>query len=582
MKILQRYIIREHVGPLVFALAALTSLLLLNQVAKQFGNLVGKGLSWGVIGEFFLLSIPFIIAMTLPMAVLVSTLYAFSRLAAENEITALKASGIGLSRLIRPVLYGAAVISAIMMTFNDQILPRANHRLRTLQSDIGRKKPTFALKEQVINEVSPGRLFLRAGRIEESSDALREITIYDMTDPGRRRTIYADSGRMALASNLQDLEMTLFSGYSQEIPRANSTELQRLYYTVDLIRVRGVANGFERDTNDAYKSDREMSICEMQRAVGQSATEVSRARTELADVLANATHRVATGATLRNAPKSALARQPGLSIGTAYCRYVLPVFATKPALAAEPADAAPPALALAQGTPTPEGTQTPQAPRPPRGAAPVPGSGMAANPALLPRGLRRMPRGVDSARAAAATAAGLAAPSPVIAPAANFVTQPVETFASVIAQADVMRSRITDARESMSRYEVEIQKKFALSAACVVFVLLGAPIALRFPRGGVGLVIGVSLGVFALYYVGLIMGETLADKLILSPFVAMWLANVIFTLVGLYFLWLVRKTGATARGGDMSEMWDSMRSWLAQRARAVGIHLDRRHRAPST
>src|SRR5688500_7656575 len=153
---------KEHVGPLVFALTALTSLLLLNYIAKRFGDLVGKGLPWTVIGEFFLLSIPFTVAMTLPMAVLVATLYAWSRLAAENEIMALKASGVGMMRVMSPVLIGAAVIAAGMLFFNDQILPRANHRLRVLQTDILQKKPTFALREQVINEVSPGRLFLRA------------------------------------------------------------------------------------------------------------------------------------------------------------------------------------------------------------------------------------------------------------------------------------------------------------------------------------------------------------------------------------------------------------------------------------
>ena len=75
---------------------------------------------------------------------------------------------------------------------------------------------------------------------------------------------------------------------------------------------------------------------------------------------------------------------------------------------------------------------------------------------------------------------------------------------------------------------IEIQKKFSLAAACIVLVLVGAPIALRFPRGGVGLVIGVSFVVFAVYYVGLIGGEALANKNIISPFWAMWAGNIIF------------------------------------------------------
>ena len=69
MKIINRYILKEHVGPFVFALSATTSLLLLQYIARRFGDLVGKGLSWQVIAEFFLLSIPFTVAMTIPMAV---------------------------------------------------------------------------------------------------------------------------------------------------------------------------------------------------------------------------------------------------------------------------------------------------------------------------------------------------------------------------------------------------------------------------------------------------------------------------------------------------------------------------------
>ena len=98
MKIVSRYILKEHLGPLAFAVSALTSLLLLNFVAKRLGDLVGKGLPWQVITEFLVLSVPFTLAMTLPMAVLVATLHAFSRLASENEITAFKASGVSMQR----------------------------------------------------------------------------------------------------------------------------------------------------------------------------------------------------------------------------------------------------------------------------------------------------------------------------------------------------------------------------------------------------------------------------------------------------------------------------------------------------
>src|SRR3989454_12788830 len=86
--------------------------------------------------------------------------------------------------------------------------------------------------------------------------------------------------------------------------------------------------------------------------------------------------------------------------------------------------------------------------------------------------------------------------------------------------------RVRDARTRAATYEVEIQKKYAIAAACLVFALVGIPVALRFQRGGVGLVIGMSVGGFTVYYVGLIAGQELGDRLLVSPFLAMWTPNL--------------------------------------------------------
>lgn len=166
------------------------------------------------------------------------------------------------------------------------------------------------------------------------------------------------------------------------------------------------------------------------------------------------------------------------------------------------------------------------------------------------------------------------APSIATAAAPSQLTSPAYLLSSA-AQIEVMKARVHDSEVTMSRYSVEIQKKFALSTACIVFVLLGAPIGIRFPRGGVGLVIGVSIAVFALYYVGLIVGEDLANKLILDPVIAMWMANVLFTIVGVFGLIRVQRSGGSARGGDSSEWFDRARSWFGQRFRRGGIGTER-------
>jgi lipopolysaccharide export system permease protein len=618
VKIINKYVLREHVGPLIFALTALTSLLLLNYIAKRFGDLVGKGLGWGVIGEFFMLSVPFTVAMTLPMAVLVSTLYAFSRLAAENEITALKASGVGMTRVLVPVLFGATAMAAFMLFFNDQVLPRANHRLSTLQQDIARKKPTFALKSQTLNEVAPGRLLLRADYVDQATSWLRVVTIYDLSDPIRRRTIFADSGKMELVG--EDLVLTLYDGHMQEVPKNEVTQLQRLFYDIDRVRVRNVTDSFNRsDSTNTYKGDREMSVCEMQKEFAEHELDFQVARYTLETALVSKTRELTTGAPAPALPStSAMPPSAGVNEGSSQAGYTVVPAGFKPhstksiggvycAVLQKVSKAkAPPIVKSARATEIsaryqaqqgqakgpPESSQQP-APKP---ALPdttrLSRSRILTGDSTVPAPVTPQPVPSVSAAAGSGVAgdtappavAPPAIPSPAIVPGA--VLNPVPGMSSAAGSLDAAavieaaRGRMVENRSSMNRYDVEIQKKFALSAACIVFVLIGAPIALRFPRGGVGLVIGVSLVVFAIYYIGLIAGESLADRALLTPFWAMWAANVILTGVGLVLLVRMGREGATSRGGDLSEFMDALRANLAKLGRRLGIHAERRHHKP--
>jgi len=96
-------------------------------------------------------------------------------------------------------------------------------------------------------------------------------------------------------------------------------------------------------------------------------------------------------------------------------------------------------------------------------------------------------------------------------------------------------------------YLVELNKKYAISAACFVFVLVGVPAALRFRGGGLGMVIGVGMVIFGIFYVGLIAGEALANGLYVPPFAAMWAPNILFSLIGVTALWHYGRQGIGAR-----------------------------------
>jgi lipopolysaccharide export system permease protein len=439
MRILSRYVLRLHIAPFAFAVSALTLLMLLDQLAKQFHRLVGKGLGGRVIAEVFFYSIPFILAVIVPMAVLVAVLYAFNRLAGDNEISAMKANGVSLARISAPVVVAASFVAVGLVWFNDTVLPEANHRLASLRVSITRKEPTFALQERGVNEVIDRKLFIQAARIDNKASRLENVTIWDERDVDRSRTIYADSGHMAFNEALTDLYLTLYDGKVHETRNESPEAFREVWFGTNYIRIPEVGNELDRDLN-RFRSDRELPIDSMRAGVVRSREEAERVESRSRTMAVATTSR----------------RLGGLVPG-------------EEELA--PADTAGPiADAWRQG---------------------------------------------------------------------RSIEVPSAAYNSFRANT-VQHQRHN---EQANRFEVEIWKKFTIPAACIVFVLIGAPIGVRFRRGGVGLVVGVSLGVFCLYYVALIGGEKLADRQLLSPALAMWSPNILFGAIGITGFFQARRAG---------------------------------------
>lgn len=457
MGVLTRYLVRIHLGPFLFSLTAITGLIFLNAVAQRIEGLVGKGLSWQVIVEFLYLSLPHTIALSLPMSVLVAVLYAFSELTGSNEITAMSAGGVRPLRIMIPLLGMGAVATAAMLFFNDAILPEANHRLKNLLVDIGRKSPTFELREGAVNEIRTDdgldTYFLTAARIDPATNTLEDVRIFDGNNPIRTRTTYAERGQMAFNAARTDLYLTLYDGEVHEVQGDREGGFQRLYFAKQVVPLRGVGDELDRRMGGTDRGDREMSFAMLiESGAGK--------RAELDEL------RVANEERAHEALRLALNRPTD-------------------------ADSAMVNQFRAQAT---------------RGEIATPGDGSS----LLAR---------------------------------DAVTQ------RVVINTRTNVSRADALQELINRYTVELHKKWAIAFACIIFTLIGPPLALRFPRGGVGLVVAGSTVIFAIYWIGLIAGESLADRQVADPMITMWLPNLVFTAAGLLLVARMGRAGGTVRGG---------------------------------
>jgi len=91
----------------------------------------------------------------------------------------------------------------------------------------------------------------------------------------------------------------------------------------------------------------------------------------------------------------------------------------------------------------------------------------------------------------------------------------------------------------MNKFNIEIYKKYSIPAASLAFILIGAPLGILARRGGMGVAIAISFLLFVVYWASLIGGEDIADRGLLSPFWAMWGANILLGIVGIYLIYIV-------------------------------------------
>ena len=520
MRLLSRYLVRTMLGPFVFALVALTCMLLLNHISQTLPALVGKGLAAQVIIEALILSLPFIIALTMPMAVLVAVLYGFSQLAADSEITAMKATGISVTQMLRPVFVAGVVIAAINFFFVDQILPRSNARLKALRVDIARKKPTVALKVEAINELPPSAYFLRASRIEAETGALRDVVLFDLAQPAGRRIIIADSGTLAFAANGSDMVMVLYDGRVHDYNRLNPGAVDVTVFTTNTILVRAVSNTLDRTTGELELGEREKSTCEMLEDVTwadrrQAQHWERRRRMAFQDLRTLLSHEQPTLPPIARDTSAVERCGPWARMDEMMKRLLLPA----------PLEAQEPVVRV-----------------------------------LPPGAAASAPLAQDTARVEAVV-------PPVQEPEPVFEEEPLfeVPVLTMLAEATFARSQHDEAAATSFRYRVEIHKKLSISLACLNFVLIGLALALRFPRGGVGLVMGGSMLIFTVFYVGLTAGESFADRGELSPAMAMWAPNLIIFVAGAIGLARVSRYGGSNRGGDLAELVDLVTGWFRRR-----------------
>jgi len=234
------------------------SVFLLNFLMKMADKLVGKGLGFWIIFKLVVYSLSWMFVLAVPMAVLVATLMAFGNMTHNNEIAIMKSTGISLYKIMIPPLLASIVIFFLLVQFNNNVYPNANHALRILMQDISNQKPTLSLVPGVFSQ-DISRYSILSRKINSKTNKLKDVVIYDHSDPSVLNVVTAKNGNIYFSADRKKLILNLFNGEIHTSKRSDYKTYRKLKFKKHKIAMDAEQFSFQQTTYSSSRGDRELS-----------------------------------------------------------------------------------------------------------------------------------------------------------------------------------------------------------------------------------------------------------------------------------------------------------------------------------
>jgi LPS export ABC transporter permease LptF len=253
MKILQRYVLKEIGLPFVLSFVTLNFIFLAGYLVKAADLIIGRGIPLLDTAAVLILAMPEMMSYTAPMSLLTAVLIVFGNLSQNNEIRAMKASGIHPFMVMTPAFLAALALSFVMFAFNDQIATNAGFQFRKLTKQMLIKHPAAIIEPGRFVKISENITFLAK---EMNGKELRDIVAYENEGPDKPvRTIMAERGEIISKQQNAELEIKLYDGSVSDAEDASVQSIQFKTYVFPTI-------GTE-DIRKMQKKQRERTLAEL-------------------------------------------------------------------------------------------------------------------------------------------------------------------------------------------------------------------------------------------------------------------------------------------------------------------------------
>lgn len=459
---------------------------------RYLDELLGKGLSEWVILQLIAYNIAWMTVLAVPLGVLFATLLSFGNLSSTYEIAVMKAGGAGLFRLMRPSLFMGIGLTLGLFWFNDQVLPDTNHKAKVLMSDIQRTRPTFALSSGKFSMDLYGYT-IYARQIDSLSGVMNNITIYDYSQSNQMNIVNADSGTLNFTPDYNKMVLHLYKGEIHQSQNRIVRNYKKVNFEEYIVPIEASGFGFSKSEDGVMsRGQREMNIADMSKIRDESLNRAKVYEKQMKEEISKHLDYLFKGEkVVPNVTQSNEQTHSQATITLNSNRNQLNNTKLR----------------------TEENTQ------------------------LFNKLNQENKLNIENQAVSQNT---------------NQSNDKRQQYLNLINKLSLLSSTLNNNEGQYtnnvlfaSEYEVEIQKKYAIPFACFVFVLVGCPLGIRSKGGNIGISAVFTLGFYVIYWACLIGGEALADKGKISPFLGMWLGNIVLSSFGIILFFKVNNEAFT-------------------------------------
>ena len=278
MSTLNKYLIKQSFIPFILSVGVITTVLFLQFLIRAIDRFLGKGLDIFTIFEYLYLNLAWIIALSVPMSLLISSVMTYGRMSQDNEITALKSAGVNLFSIIKPALWFGSIVGFLLCLFNNFILPDMNYNARLLARDIYQKKPELTIEPGYFVDMIPQYTMIVK---ELDGKEFKDVKIFSKNTSSEQTTIYAERGSLDSKGGI--ITVNLQNGEIHEIDLENYDHYRKIKFGTHQIII-SIDDLLLNRTSEANRTDREMKVPAMIEKIHQNKLSIEQIKNRITTV----------------------------------------------------------------------------------------------------------------------------------------------------------------------------------------------------------------------------------------------------------------------------------------------------------